>query len=398
MKLKTLDEINFDGKVVLLRCDLNVPIDNEGKVSDKTKIKRHKGTINELIAKKAKIIIISHLGRPKGKLVKELSMNRILHAFAEELKIPEVTVLPYCGLDIMKKVFDNMDKGTVTFLENIRFYPEEEKNDLDFAKQLAEIADIYINDAFSVSHRKHISTYGLSKFLPSFVGRAMQLELEMLEKINNNINKPVMAIIGGSKISTKINLLSNLVKKVDYLVIGGAMANTFLLERGHNIGSSLVEKDKLDIVKNVLQQAKENNCTIILPKEVVVSKSLNDDEEAENIDISKMRNDLAIFDVGEKTIEEICNTASMCKTIFWNGPLGVYETPPFDNSTNIIGRTIAILTKGKLVTSVVGGGDTVAALNNAELTGGFSYVSIAGGALVEWLEGKKLPGLLFLEN
>ena len=328
MKLKTLDNLEFDGKTVILRCDLNVPLDKNGKVTDITKIKRHKATIDELINKKAKILVISHLGRPKGKEITKLSLN----------------------------------------------------------------------DAFSVSHRKHISTYSLSNLLPSYLGRSLELELTMLSKINENINKPVMAIIGGSKISTKINLLSNLVKKVDYLVIGGAMANTFLLERGYDIGSSLVEKDKLDIVKKVLQKAKENNCTIILPKEVVVSKSLNDDEEAENIDISKMRDDLAIFDVGEKTIEEICNTASMCKTIFWNGPLGVFETPPFDNSTNIIGRTIAILTKGKLVTSVVGGGDTVAALNNAELTGGFSYVSIAGGALVEWLEGKKLPGLLFLEN
>jgi len=395
MKLKTLDEINFDGKVVLLRCDLNVPIDNEGKVSDKTKIKRHKGTINELIAKKAKIIIISHLGRPKGKLVKELSMNRILHAFAEELKIPEVTVLPYCGLDIMKKVFDNMDKGTITFLENIRFYPEEEKNDLAFAKKLAEISDIYINDAFSVSHRKHISTYGLSKFLPSFVGRSLQLELEMLEKINNNINKPVMAIIGGSKISTKINLLENLIKKVNFLAIGGAMANTFLLAKGHEIGNSLVERKKIETATIILDAAKNNDCDVILPLDVVTSERL-DSENHFRVSLDEIDPKHSIFDIGEKTIEKISNTMAICKTIFWNGPLGVYEKKPFDNSTNIIGRTAAILTKAKIITSVAGGGDTVAALNSAELSGGFSYVSIAGGALVEWLEGKKLPGLEFL--
>jgi len=395
MKLKTLDEINFDGKVVLLRCDLNVPIDNEGKVSDKTKIKRHKGTINELIAKKAKIIIISHLGRPKGKIVKELSMNRILHAFAEELKIPEVTVLPYCGLDIMKKVFDNMDKGTITFLENIRFYPEEEKNDLDFAKQLAEISDIYINDAFSVSHRKHISTYGLSKFLPSFVGRSLQLELEMLENINNNINKPVMAIIGGSKISTKINLLENLIKKVNFLAIGGAMANTFLLAKGQEIGNSLVERKKIETASIILDTAKNNNCDVILPLDVVTSESL-DSESHFRVALDEIDPKHSIFDIGEKTIEKISNTMAICKTVFWNGPLGVYEKKPFDNSTNIIGRTAAILTKAKIITSVAGGGDTVAALNSAELSGGFSYVSIAGGALVEWLEGKELPGLEFL--
>ena len=398
MKLKTLDNLEFDGKTVILRCDLNVPLDKNGKITDITKIKRHKATIDDLINKKAKILVISHLGRPKGKEITKLSLNNISDEFVKVMNIKEITVLPFCRPEVIDSVLRDKQAGSITIMENIRFYPEEEENNQKFARELANVADYFVNDAFSVSHRKHISTYSLSNLLPSYLGRSLELELTMLSKINENINKPVMAIIGGSKISTKINLLSNLVKKVDYLVIGGAMANTFLLERGHNIGSSLVEIDKLDVVKNVLQQAKENNCTIILPKEVVVSKSLNEDEEAENIDIAKMRNDLTIFDVGEKTIEEICNTASVCKTIFWNGPLGVYETPPFDNSTNIIGRTIAILTKGKLVTSVVGGGDTVAALNNAELTGGFSYVSIAGGALVEWLEGKKLPGLLFLEN
>ncbi len=398
MNLKTLDNLELEGKTVILRCDLNVPLDNNGKVTDLTKIKRHKTTIDELLDKKAKVLVISHLGRPKGKEIKKLSLNNISDEFVKVMNIKEITVLPYCGPEVIDSVLKDKKSGSITLMENIRFYPEEEENNQEFAKKLSKIADYFVNDAFSVSHRKHISTYTLSNLLPSYLGRSLELELNMLNKINENIDKPVMAIIGGSKISTKINLLSNLVKKVDYLVVGGAMANTFLLEKGFNIGGSLVEKDKLDIVKNVLQKAKENNCSIILPKEVVVSKSINSDEEAKNIDISKMVHDLAIFDVGEKTIEEICNTASICKTIFWNGPLGVYETPPFDNSTNMIGRTIAILTKANLVTSVVGGGDTVAALNNAELTGGFSYVSIAGGALVEWLEGKKLPGLLFLEN
>ena len=398
MKLKTIDNLELEGKTVILRCDLNVPLDKNGKVMDITKIKRHKATIDELISKKAKILVISHLGRPKGKEVKELSLNNITDEFVKVMNIKEITVLPYCKPEIIGSVLRDKKEGSITLMENIRFYPEEEENNKNFAKEISKIADYYINDAFSVSHRKHISTYTLSNMLPSYLGRSLELELKMLSKITENIDKPVMAIIGGSKISTKINLLSNLVKKVDYLVIGGAMANTFLLEKGLNIGNSLAEKDKLDVVKNVLKQAKENNCSILLPREVVVSKNLSNSKEAKNIDISNMDNDLAIFDVGEKTIEEICNTASLCKTVFWNGPLGVYETPPFDNSTNVIGRTIAILTRGNLVTSVVGGGDTVAALNNAQLTGGFSYVSIAGGALVEWLEGKKLPGLLFLEN
>ncbi len=398
MKLKTLDNLELEGKTVILRCDLNVPLDNNGKVTDITKMKRHKPTIDELINKKAKILVISHLGRPEGKELKRLSLNNISDEFVKVMNIKEITVLPYCKPEVIDSVLRDKKDGSITIMENIRFYPEEEENNQNFAKELSKVADYFINDAFSVSHRKHISTYTLSNLLPSYLGRSLELELTMLNKISENIDKPVMAIIGGAKISTKINLLSNLVKKVDYLAVGGAMANTFLLEKGFNIGNSLVEKDKLDVVKNVLNQARENNCKIILPKEVFVSKSLNGNEEAKNIEISKMDNDLAIFDVGEKTIEEICNTASICKTIFWNGPLGVYETPPFDYSTNMIGRTIAILTKGNLVTSVVGGGDTVAALNNAELTGGFSYVSIAGGALVEWLEGKKLPGLLFLEN
>ena len=395
MRLKTLDGIELEGKVVFLRCDLNVPFDNEGKVIDKTKIKRHKITINELIQKKSKIIILSHLGRPKGKIIKDLSMNMILRSFVEELKIPEVTVLPFCGPDIIKKVVNNMENGKVAFMENIRFYPEEEENNTMFAKKLAKIADIYINDAFSVSHRKHISTYELSKFLPSYAGRSLQLEIDMLEKINNNINKPVMALIGGSKISTKIGLLKNLIKKVDFLVIGGAMANTFLLAEGKEIGKSLVEKEKVSLAQSILKTADGNNCNIILPTDVVVAENLEDANFA-NVEIEEISPELSIFDVGNKTIEKISNTMAICKTIFWNGPLGVYEKKPFDNSTNVIGRTAAILTKSNIITSVAGGGDTVAALNSAELSGGFSYISIAGGALVEWLEGNRLPGLEFL--
>lgn len=398
MKLNTIDNLHLEGKIVFLRCDLNVPLDEKGKVSDITKIKRHKITIDELINKKAKIIIISHLGRPNGKVKKELSLNVISDTFAKVINIREITVLPFCGTEVIKSVIQEKQLSSITFMENIRFYPEEENNDQKFAKELADIGDIYINDAFSVSHRKHLSTYGLSRVLPSYVGRSLQLELTMLNKINSSINKPLMSIIGGSKISTKIKLLISLVKKVDFLVIGGAMANTFLLEKGYNIGTSLVEKDKTQIAKEVLETAEKNNCKILLPNDVVVSTDLSEGDNIQNIDVKDIKDSMAIFDIGEKSIEEISNTLAICKTIFWNGPLGVYEKPPFDNSTNIIGRTIALLTKGNIVTSVVGGGDTVSALNNADLTGGFSYVSIAGGALIEWLEGKKLPGLNFLEN
>tara|TARA_A100001011_G_scaffold399123_1_gene506348 strand:+ start:74 stop:1273 length:1200 start_codon:yes stop_codon:yes gene_type:complete len=398
MRFKTIDNIDFKNKVVFLRCDLNVPIDNKGKVLDNTKIKRHKVTIDELLIKKSKIVIMSHLGRPKGTFLEELSLNVIADEFAKVMNVREITVLPFCEPALIKKVLNEKKEGSIIFMENIRFYPEEEKDDAIFAKKLAQIGDFYINDAFSVSHRKHVSTYGISKLLPSFMGRSLQLELDMLNKISETINKPVMAIIGGSKISTKINLLSNLLKKVDFLVIGGAMANTFLLEKGHNVGKSLIEKNQSEIVKKVFREAKENNCDIILPDDVVVSDSIENVNAIKNIELGDINKSVSIFDVGEKTIEKISNIMATCKTLFWNGPLGVYEKPPFDNSTNVIGRTAAILTKSKLLTSVVGGGDTVAALNRAELSGGFSYVSIAGGALVEWLEGKKLPGLSFLEN
>ncbi len=397
MKLKTIDNINFKGKVVLLRCDLNLPFGDDGEVSDITKIKRHKITINELLSKQARIVVLSHLGRPNGKVVNSLSLNNISEAFANEMQIPEITVMPFCSVDIMKKILKTAENASITFIENIRFYPEEEANDTNFASNLASMADYYINDAFSVSHRKHVSTYGLSKFLPTYLGRSFQLELDMLNKLNKNINKPVMAIIGGSKISTKINLLYNLLNKVDYLVIGGAMANTFLTAKGIKVGKSIIEKNKINVAKTILKKADKTECEIILPEDVTVSKSLKNCDDIKNQSVDLIDDNYSIFDIGEKSLEIISNKMAACKTLFWNGPLGVYEQKPYDNSTNVLGRTAAILTKANIITSVVGGGDTVAALNNAELSGGFSYVSIAGGALIEWLEGKNLPGLEFLK-
>ncbi len=398
MKLKTLDDLDLKGKKVLLRCDLNVPFDLQGEVLDSTKIERHKITIDELMHKGAKVIIISHLGRPKGIYQENLSLKKVLNAFAKKIKVSQVTVMPFCKPDILKKVISEVNEGTITFMENIRFHPEEEQNDEKFAKELADCGDYYVNDSFSVSHRKHVSTYGLSKFLPTFVGRYLELEIRMLDKIFNNLNKPVMAIVGGSKISTKIILLNNLLKKVDKLVIGGAMANTFLAAKGFNIGKSMIEKNKIKVAEEILAKADSEKCSLILPEDVVIAKSIDEIESVENVKIDSIKDNYSVFDIGENTIERISNEMATCKTIFWNGPLGLYEQEPFDNSTNVIGRTAAILTKSNLITSVVGGGDTVAALNKEKLTGGFSFVSIAGGALVEWLEGKTLPGLEFLLN
>ena len=398
MKLKTLDNLELKGKKVLLRCDLNVPFDLQGKVLDSTKIERHKLTIDELIHKGAKTIIISHLGRPKGSFKENLSLKKVLTVFAEKIKIPQVTIMPFCQPNILKKVIEDVNEGSVTFMENIRFHPEEEQNNEDFAKKLAVCVDYFVNDSFSVSHRKHISTYGLTKLLPSFAGRYLELEIRMLDKIFSNLNKPIMAIVGGSKISTKIVLLHNLIKKVDKLVIGGAMANTFLAAKGYKIGKSLIEKENIKTAKEIIEMAKLEKCQLILPDDVVVTNNINDISKIENVKIDNIKEDYSIFDLGENTIEKISNEMATCKTVFWNGPLGFYEQEPFDNSTNVIGRTVAILTKGNLITSVVGGGDTVAALNKEDLTGAFSFVSIAGGALVEWLEGKTLPGLEFLSN
>ena len=325
-------------------------------------------------------------------------LKKVLTVFAEKIKIPQVTIMPFCQPNILKKVIEDVNEGSVTFMENIRFHPEEEQNNEDFAKQLAECGDYFVNDSFSVSHRKHISTYGLTKLLPSFAGRYLELEIRMLNKIFSNLNKPIMAIVGGSKISTKIVLLHNLIKKVDKLVIGGAMANTFLATKGYKIGKSLIEKENIKTAKEITEMAKLEKCQLILPDDVVVSNNINDTSKIENVKLDNIKEDYSIFDLGENTIEKISNEMATCKTVFWNGPLGFYEQEPFDNSTNVIGRTVAILTKGNLITSVVGGGDTVGALNKEDLTGAFSFVSIAGGALVEWLEGKTLPGLEFLSN
>ncbi len=393
MKLKTLDDIELKGKKVLLRCDFNVPFDFQGKVLDTTKIERHKITIDELVNKGAIVIIMSHLGRPNGNFKESLSLRNILSEFSEKIKVSKITIMPFCQPEILKKVLNDSTEGTVTFMENIRFYPEEEQNNEHFAKALSECADYFINDAFSVAHRRHVSTYGLSKFLPTFMGRYLELEIRMLDKIFNNLNKPVMAIVGGSKITTKINLLNNLLKKVDKLVIGGAMANTFLVAKGYNLGNSLIEKNNINTAKEIISKADNEKCNLILPDDLVIAKDINDTNSVKNVKVGNVKAGFSAFDLGEETIEKISNEMAICKTVFWNGPLGLYEKEPFNNSTSVVGRTAALLTKSNLITSVIGGGDTVAALNKNKLTGGFSFVSIAGGALVEWLEGKSLPGL-----
>ena len=396
MSWKTLSQMDLKGKRVLTRVDLNVPI-IDGKVSDATRIEKIVPTVNEIIKKGGTPILLSHMGRPKGERNPNLSLSQLQEKLENYFKSRVVFVADCIGPSA-ETALKVAEKGQIILLENTRFHPEEEENDPEFAASLATLADIFCNDAFSASHRAHASTTGLAKYLPSCAGNLMESELKALESVLVQPERPVATVVGGAKISTKITLLINLLKRVDFLVIGGAMANTFLLEKGYKVGKSLVEKDKTNIARQILDQANENNCTIILPTDVVTSKSLDDVNSITSVGIDEIDENMIIYDIGEKTIEEITNTMASCKTIFWNGPLGVYEREPFDNSTNVVGRTAAILTKGNIITSVAGGGDTVAALNNSGVAGGFSYVSIAGGALVEWLEGKKLPGLNFLEN
>ena len=398
-KLFIDDNVDFKDKNVLLRVDFNVPINDKLEITNHNRIKSTIPTIKYLLKQKINnLIIVSHLGRPKGKEIRELSLNLISDSFVKVMNIKEITVLPYCRANVIENVLKEKKNGSITMMENIRFYPEEEENNEEFAKELSSIADIYVNDAFSVSHRKHLSTYALSNFLPSYIGRSLELELTMLNKINENIDKPVMSIIGGSKVSTKIDLLKSLVQKVDYLVIGGAMANTFLLEKGINIGKSMVEPDKIDVVKTVLEKAKENNCSVIIPKDVIVSKNLEDSESIQNIELKDMQENLSIFDIGEKTIEEISNTASDCKTIFWNGPAGYYENKKFLKGTRSLALTISDKTRSKQLISIVGGGDTIAAIKKAKIKTIFTHLSTAGGAFLESLEGKELPAIKVLKR
>ena len=398
MKLKAIEDVDVSGKVVLVRCDFNVPINEEGEISDISRIERHAPTIITLANKGAKVALLSHFGRPAGKVDEDLSIAFISESLTEVFKAPEIVIIPDCIGDIAKQVLTDMTDGQIALLENVRFYEGEENNDSDFSKSLADIADIYVNDAFSVCHRKHASVHGITKYLPSYAGLALKFEIEMLEKVLKNPEPPMMAIIGGSKVSTKLRLLENLVEKVKFLAIGGGMANTFLAAQGKNIGSSFYEKNMIGEAKSILEKAKSINCDIILPIDAVVADKLEFGVESFTVDLKDIIKKNMILDVGEKTIELISNAIINSKTLLWNGPLGVFEIPPFDQATSSCALTTAMMTRAGGLVSVAGGGDTVAALNNAGASGGFSYVSVAGGAFLEWLEGKTLPGIVVLTD
>jgi len=393
---RTLDDADVKGKRVLVRVDLNVPV-KDGKVTDATRIERVVPTIRDLSEKGAKVILLAHFGRPKDGPDPSLSLNPIADAVAHVLGRKVDFAADCIGKDA-EIATSNLKDGEVLLLENTRFHKGEEKNDPAFVKALAANGDLYVNDAFSAAHRAHASTEGLAHVLPAYAGRAMQAELEALEKGLGHPAKPVVALVGGAKVSTKIDLLMNLVKKVDALVIGGGMANTFLAARGTDVGKSLCEHDLAGTAKQIMMEAATAGCAIVLPVDAVVAREFKAGAASETVSVDKVPSDQMILDAGPKTIDAINEWVDRAATIVWNGPLGAFEIEPFDRATVAVAKHAAERTKAGKLVSVAGGGDTVSALNHAGVADDFTYISTAGGAFLEWMEGKALPGVEVLKK
>jgi phosphoglycerate kinase len=393
---KTIDDIAVAGKRVLVRGDLNVPV-KDGKVSDATRIERLVPTLRDLLAKGARVIVISHFGRPKGKAVPEMSLAPVADALARTLGRP-VAFATDCVGDAAKAVVDGLRDGEVALLENLRFHAGEEANDAEFARRLAALGDAYVNDGFSVSHRAHASTEAIARLLPSAAGRNMQAELEALEGALGSPQRPVVAIVGGAKISTKLEVLGNLIAKVDALVIGGGMANTFLHALGTDVGKSLCEKDLADTARAIMAKADAAGCEIVLPSDVVIAAKLEAGAPSETVRVAAVPPDRMILDIGADSAAALAERLRGTRTLLWNGPLGAFEFPPFDKSTVSVAQAAAERTRAGTLVSVAGGGDTVAALRHAGVADDFTYVSTAGGAFLEWLEGKELPGVAALQG
>ena len=391
---KTLDDLDLRGKRVLLRADLNVPMEGS-KVTDATRIERTVPTIRELVGKGAKVIVLSHFGRPKGKPVADMSLRPVAQAMEKVLGRP-IRFAEDCVGEKAEAVVGSLRDGDVAVLENLQFHPEEEKNDQNFAKSLAALGDIFVNDAFSAAHRAHASTEALAHLLPSAAGRLMQEELDALGRALDHPERPVAAIVGGAKISTKLDLLNNLVRKVNAVIIGGGMANTFLFAKGVEVGKSLCERDMAGTAREIIASAEQAKCALVLPLDGVVAAEFKAGVKVDTVAIEAVPKDKMILDVGPKTIADLRERLGAYKTLVWNGPLGAFEVEPFELGTTAVAREAAELTKaGKLVT-VAGGGDTVAALAKAGVEDRFTYVSTAGGAFLEWLEGRTLPGVAAL--
>jgi len=396
-RFATIDDLDVRGKRVLLRADLNIPME-DGRVSDPTRIERLAPTIAELADKGARVAILSHFGRPKGEPDPKYSLRVLLPALEQALGGRHVAFAADCIGPKAREAIDALKPGNVALLENTRFHPGEEKNDPEFARQMAALGDLYVNDAFSVSHRDHASIAGIARYLPSAAGRLMQEELEALGQILENPRRPLAAIVGGAKVSTKLDLLSHLLAKVDLLVIGGAMANTLLAARGLDIGTSLFEHDMLDIARAILAEAQAKGSHLMLPVDVVVAAELKTGAASKTVPVERVPHDMMILDIGRESVAAIGGQLRECRTLVWNGPVGAFETKPFDAGTVALAREAAKRTKGGNLVSVAGGGDTVAALAHAGVVEDFTYVSTAGGAFLEWLEGRELPGVKALES
>ncbi len=392
----TLDNVDVSHKTVLVRADLNLPIQG-GMVTDATRVERLLPTIKELVDHNAKIILMSHFGRPKGQHLEEESLKHLLPTLEKVFGQPVLFANDCIGPDAIRMA-DSLKPGQILLLENLRFHDAEEKNDPAFAKALASLADIYVNDAFSCSHRAHASVVAITQFLPAIAGRGMQAELDALSRIMTTPKRPLMAIVAGSKISTKLDLLQNLVQKVDKLVVGGGMANTFLKALGYPIGQSLCEFEMMDTAREIVEQAKTSGCAVILPQDVAVATEIKAHMPRRVVLVFEVQPLDKIVDIGELTMADIRAQLATCATAIWNGPVGIFEMPPFDVGSTEIAKIIAELTRKGSLISVAGGGDTLAALTHAGCSDGFTYTSTAGGAFLEWLEGKSLPGVVALES
>ncbi|PQO23600.1 phosphoglycerate kinase [Rhodobacteraceae bacterium WD3A24] len=396
MAWKTLDDMDFAGKVALVRVDLNVPVE-DGRVSDATRIERILPTIRHITGAGGMVVLLAHFGRPKGRHVEEMTLAQVRPALEQALG-QSVGFAEDCIGAPAKRAVAAMEPGEVVLLENTRFHAGEEKNDAELAAGLAALGDVYVNDAFSAAHRAHASTEGIAHLLPACAGRLMEAELRALESALGAPERPVAAVVGGAKVSTKLDLLGNLMTRVDHLIIGGGMANTFLAAKGLGVGTSLAEHDMADTARRIMDEAEGAGCTIHLPVDVVIAREFAAGAESETVPADSCPEDAMILDGGPETVQAVEGVFETCRTLIWNGPLGAFEIAPFDAATNAAAQAAARLTRAGQLVSVAGGGDTVAALGRAGVADQFSYVSTAGGAFLEWMEGKTLPGVAVLRG
>ena len=394
MRWNTLDDMDLNGKRVLVRVDINVPLEN-GKVTDDTRIRRLTPTLTDILKGGGRPVLLAHFGRPKGQHVPDMSLLHLVPALEDAFDLP-VAFCADCRGPAARAAVAALDAGAILILENTRFHPGEEDNCPDLAVELSELGDIYCNDAFSAAHRAHASTEGVARLMPTCAGRLMQAELEALEAALGEPQRPLVAVVGGAKVSTKLELLGNLVEKVDHLIIGGGMANTFLAAQGINVGKSLCETEMTGIAADIMTKAAKTGCHILLPSDVVVAREFKAGADCEVVAADACPADAMILDAGPATVAEIAKVLDEAKTLIWNGPMGAFEITPFDAATNAAAQKAAELTRAGQLVTVAGGGDTVAALNQAGAAVDFTYISTAGGAFLEWMEGKTLPGVAAL--